>query len=97
MPDASAFLLFLAASLALLVVPGPAVMYIVARSIDQGRWAGIVSALGLAAGSIILIVAAAFGVSAVLAASPAAFDTVRYLGAAYLAYLGVRKIGRAHV
>jgi len=90
MPDASAFLLFLAASLALLVVPGPAVMYIVARSIDQGRWAGIVSALGLAAGSIILIVAAAFGVSAVLAASPAAFDTVRYLGAAYLAYLGVR-------
>jgi threonine/homoserine/homoserine lactone efflux protein len=90
MPDASAFLLFLAASLALLIVPGPAVMYIVARSIDQGRWAGIVSALGLAAGSIILIVAAAFGVSAVLAASPAAFDTVRYLGAAYLAYLGVR-------
>src|SRR5688572_13875852 len=90
MPDPSRFLLFLAASLALLIVPGPAVMYIVARSIDQGRSAGIVSALGLAAGSVILIVAAAVGVSAVLAASPAAFDAVRYLGAAYLAYLGIR-------
>ena len=90
MPESSAFLLFLVASLALLIMPGPAVMYIVARSIDQGRWAGIVSALGLAAGSVILIVAAAFGVSAVLAASPAAFNAVRYVGAAYLAYLGIR-------
>jgi threonine/homoserine/homoserine lactone efflux protein len=90
MPDASAFLLFVAASLALLVVPGPAVMYIVARSIDQGRSAGIVSALGLAAGSVILIAAAAFGVSALLAASPAAFDTIRYLGAASLLFLGIR-------
>jgi len=89
-PEAHAFLLFLAASLVLLIVPGPAVMYIVARSIDQGRWAGIVSALGLAAGSAILIVLAAFGVSALLATSPAAFNTVRYLGAAYLLYLGVR-------
>ncbi|HEX6791358.1 MAG TPA: LysE family translocator [Candidatus Krumholzibacteria bacterium] len=90
MPSSSAFALFLAASLALLIVPGPAVMYIVARSIDQGRWAGVVSALGLAAGSAILIVAAAVGVSAVLAASPAAFNAIRYLGAGYLAYLGVR-------
>ena len=90
MPSSSAFALFLVASLALLIVPGPAVMYIVARAIDQGRWAGIVSALGLAAGSAILIVAAAFGVSAVLAASPAAFNAIRYLGAAYLAYLGIR-------
>jgi len=89
-PDASAFLIFLAASLALLVVPGPAVMYIVARSIDQGRSAGIVSAMGLAAGSVILIAAAAFGVSALLAASPVAFNGVRYAGAAYLAFLGIR-------
>lgn len=80
----------MAASLALLVVPGPAVMYIVARSIDQGRSAGIVSALGLATGSVILIAAAAFGVSALLAASPVAFDVVRYTGAAYLAFLGLR-------
>jgi threonine/homoserine/homoserine lactone efflux protein len=89
-PHASAFLLFMAASLALLVVPGPAVMYIVARSVDQGRSAGIVSALGLATGSVILIAAAAFGVSALLAASPVAFDVVRYSGAAYLAFLGLR-------
>ena len=92
MPDASAFLVFILASLALLIVPGPAVVYIVARSIDQGRSAGIVSALGLAAGSVLLIVAAAFGVSALLAASPHAFDAVRYAGAAYLAFLGVRTL-----
>lgn len=90
MPTAAAFGVFLAASLALLVVPGPAVMYIVARSIDQGRSAGIVSALGLATGSVILIAAAALGVSALLAASPAAFNGVRYAGAAYLLYLGIR-------
>ena len=90
MPSASGFLVFLVASIALLVVPGPAVMYIVARSIDQGRTAGIVSALGLAAGSFILIGAAALGVSALLAASPVAFDVVRYAGAAYLAFLGIR-------
>ena len=90
MPEASAFLLFMAASLALLIVPGPAIMYIVARSIDQGRLAGVVSALGLAAGSVILVIAAAFGVSALLAASPAAFDVIRYLGTAYLLFLGIR-------
>ncbi len=90
MPAASGFLVFVAASLALLIVPGPAVMYIVARSIDQGRSAGIVSALGLMTGSFILVAAAAFGVAALLAASPLAFDVVRYTGAAYLAYLGVR-------
>ncbi len=90
MPTSSGFLVFVVASLALLVVPGPAVMYIVARSIDQGRSAGIVSALGLMAGSFILVAAAAFGVAALLAASPVAFDVVRYGGAAYLAYLGIR-------
>jgi threonine/homoserine/homoserine lactone efflux protein len=89
-PTAAAFGVFLAASLALLLVPGPAVMYIMARSIDQGRSAGIVSALGLATGSVILIAAAALGVSALLAASPMAFNVVRYAGAAYLLYLGVR-------
>lgn len=90
MPATSGFLVFVAASLALLVVPGPAVMYIVARSIDQGRPAGIVSALGLMVGSFILVAAAALGVAALLAKSPVAFDVVRYSGAAYLAYLGIR-------
>lgn len=92
MPEASGFMLFVLASLALLVVPGPAVVYIVARSIDQGRWAGIVSALGLAVGSVVLVVAATFGVSAILATSPRAFDVLRYGGGAYLALLGIRTL-----
>lgn len=92
MPEASAFMLFVLASLALLIVPGPAVVYIVARSIDQGRWAGIVSALGLAAGSVVLVVAATFGVSAILTTSPRAFDVLRYGGGAYLALLGIRTL-----
>ncbi|HET6350322.1 MAG TPA: LysE family translocator [Candidatus Krumholzibacteria bacterium] len=90
LPSAAAYLVFVAASLALLVVPGPAVMYIVARSIDQGRGSGIVSAMGLAVGSVVLILAAAFGVSALLATSTGAFNVVRYLGAAYLGSLGIR-------
>ncbi len=90
MPDASSFALFLVASLILLVVPGPAVLYIVARSVDQGRVAGVVSALGIALGSVALVFAAAFGVSALIQTSPAAFDAVRYTGAAYLVFLGIR-------
>ncbi len=92
MSEASGFMLFVLASLALLVVPGPAVVYIVARSIDQGRWAGIVSALGLAVGSVVLVIAATFGVSAILATSPRAFDVLRYGGGAYLALLGIRTL-----
>jgi threonine/homoserine/homoserine lactone efflux protein len=90
MPHTHDLVVFLLASLALLIVPGPAVVYIVARSIDRGRAAGIISALGLAAGSVVLVAAAAFGVSALLATSPRAFDAVRTLGAGYLAYLGLR-------
>ena len=90
MPDSPGFALFLLTSLVLLVVPGPAVLYIVARSIDEGWTSGVVSALGIALGSVGLVVAAAFGISALIEASPIAFDIVRYLGAAYLIYLGVR-------
>jgi threonine/homoserine/homoserine lactone efflux protein len=82
--------MFLFASLVLLVVPGPAVLYIVARSIDQGWMAGVVSALGIALGSVGLVVATAFGISALLETSSFAFDVVRYLGAGYLIYLGIR-------
>ena len=89
-PDSSSLALFLVASLVLLVVPGPAVLYIVARSIDQGWVAGVVSALGIALGSVGLVVAMAFGISALLETSPLAFDVIRYLGAGYLIYLGVR-------
>ncbi|HEX5131382.1 MAG TPA: LysE family translocator [Candidatus Krumholzibacteria bacterium] len=90
MPDASSLALFLAASLILFIVPGPAVLYIVARSIDQGWVAGIVSALGIALGSIGLVFATAFGISALVQAFPLAYDAIRYCGGAYLVYLGVR-------
>lgn len=88
----SAFVLFLITSLALLVTPGPAVLYIVARSIDQGRGAGIVSALGVGVGTIVHVVAAALGISALLVSSALAFTVVKYLGALYLIYLGLQKL-----
>jgi threonine/homoserine/homoserine lactone efflux protein len=83
---------FVLAALLLLLTPGPAVLYIVARAIDQGRRAGLVSMLGVHVGTLVHIAAAAVGVSALLAASAAAFSVVKYLGAAYLVYLGVRRI-----
>ncbi|GGO11818.1 hypothetical protein GCM10010116_23710 [Microbispora rosea subsp. aerata] len=92
MPTLPTLALFAAATLALLVVPGPAVLYIVTRSVAQGRSAGLVSVLGVHAGSLVHIAAAAFGITAVLAASATAFTVVKYLGAAYLVYLGVRKL-----
>lgn len=91
-PDGPSLGLFVLAALALLVTPGPAVLYIVARSIDQGRRAGLVSMLGVHAGTLVHIAAAAAGLSALLAASATAFSTVKYLGAAYLIYLGVRRL-----
>jgi len=67
-------------------------MYIVARSIDQGRKAGLVSVFAIAAGNIFHVTAATLGLSAILLSSALAFDVVKYLGAAYLIYLGVRKL-----
>jgi threonine/homoserine/homoserine lactone efflux protein len=84
--------LFVLAAVVLLVTPGPAVMYIVARSVEQGRAAGLVSTLGIHVGTLVHVAAAAFGVSALLASSALAFSAVRYLGAAYLVYLGIRKL-----
>ncbi len=92
MPDPTALTLFIAAALLLLVVPGPAVLYVVARSIDQGRMAGFVSVLGIGFGTLFHVAAAAFGVSAILVSSALAFNIVKYLGAAYLIYLGVQKL-----
>ncbi|WP_169952189.1 LysE family translocator [Microbispora sp. H11081] len=94
MPTLTTLALFAAATLALLVVPGPAVLYIVTRSVAQGRSAGLVSVLGVHAGSLVHIAAAAFGITALLAASATAFAVVKYLGAAYLVYLGIRKLVR---
>lgn len=91
MPDASLFGLFLTAALALLITPGPAVLYVVTRSIDQGRGAGFMSALGVFVGTLCHVAAAALGLSALLMSSALAFQSVKYLGAGYLVYLGVRK------
>ena len=84
--------LFIFASIVLLLTPGPAVLYIIARSVDQGRAAGLVSVLSVEVGNFFHAVAAALGLSALLFSSATAFSVVKYLGAAYLIYLGVRKL-----
>jgi threonine/homoserine/homoserine lactone efflux protein len=90
--DLSKFYLFLAATLVLLLVPGPAVLYIVTRSINQGRLAGLASVLGVETANFTHVVAAALGLSAILLSSALAFNIVKYLGAVYLIYLGFRTL-----
>jgi threonine/homoserine/homoserine lactone efflux protein len=90
--DFGTFALFCAASLALAVVPGPAVLYIVAQSVDQGRLAGLVSALGICVGALVHVLAATVGLSSLLASSATAFAIVKYAGAAYLVVLGIRRL-----
>jgi threonine/homoserine/homoserine lactone efflux protein len=92
MPDAHTFVLFVAAALVMLVVPGPSVLYIVARSVEGGRMAGLVSVLGVQTGALVHIAFAALGLSAILASSAVAFSVVKWLGAAYLIWLGLRRI-----
>ena len=94
MPDSSTLLVFGAAALALIVVPGPAVLYIVAQSIDRGRLAGFVSALGVAVGGLVHVTAAAIGLSSLLVSSATAFNVVKYAGAGYLIGLGLWTILR---
>jgi threonine/homoserine/homoserine lactone efflux protein len=93
-PDHSSLVIFLTAALVLLAIPGPAVTYVVGRSIGLGRSAGLVSALGIAVGTCFHVAAAAVGLSALLMSSAIAFGVVKYLGAAYLIYLGVQKLRR---
>jgi threonine/homoserine/homoserine lactone efflux protein len=92
MLDFSRLPLFIFASIVLLLTPGPAVLYIIARSVDQGRVAGLVSVLSVEVGNLFHAVAASLGLSALLFSSATAFNVVKYLGAAYLVYLGVRKL-----
>jgi len=92
MIPASSIAVFLLAALGLLLVPGPAVIYIVTRSVSQGRRAGIASVMGIEVASLCHSVAAALGLSAILLTSSLVFSVVKYLGAAYLIYLGVRAI-----
>ena len=88
----SSLVLFVAGAALLLVIPGPAVTYVVSRSIGHGRSAGLVSVLGIVVGTLCHVVAAALGISAVLASSALAFQFVKYLGAAYLIYLGIKTL-----
>lgn len=90
MLDPRDVLVFLAAGIALNVTPGPDMLYVATRAAAEGRRAGWASALGIASGGMIHASAVAFGLAAALAAAPAAYDALRYAGAAYLAYLGVR-------
>jgi threonine/homoserine/homoserine lactone efflux protein len=89
-PEPSTLFLFAVAALALVVVPGPNLIYIVTRSIDQGRAAGVASALGVETATLVHIAAAAAGLSAALASSATAFTVVKYAGAAYLVFLALR-------
>ncbi|SEN67307.1 LysE family translocator [Lihuaxuella thermophila] len=84
--------LFVVAAATLLIIPGPAVFYIMARSIDQGKKAGLVSVLGVSLGGSVHVLAGALGVSAILMTSATAFHIVKYLGAAYLIYLGCKTL-----
>jgi threonine/homoserine/homoserine lactone efflux protein len=92
MPDASTLLVFAGAALLLLIVPGPAVLYIVSQSIEHGRRAGLTAVLGIHAGTLVHITAASLGLSAILVSSAAAFTVVKVAGACYLIYLGLRAI-----
>src|SRR5512133_4361621 len=92
MIELSQLYFFIGAALALLLIPGPAVLYITARSASQGRMAGLISVLAIETANFAQAVAAALGLSAILLSSALAFDIVRYLGAAYLIYLGIRKL-----
>jgi threonine/homoserine/homoserine lactone efflux protein len=92
LPTHSQLLFFVTTAAILLAIPGPAVLYIVGRSMGQGRNAGLVSALGIGVGTLIHTAAAAVGLSALLVSSATAFSAVKYLGAAYLVYLGVQRL-----
>ena len=95
MPDSGKLLIFFTAALLLAIAPGPGMLYVLSRSLAGGRREGALSALGTFAGGMVHVIAAAAGVSIVLAKSALAFSTVKYAGAAYLCFLGVRMIREA--
>lgn len=92
MPDISTILLFSVAATALLLIPGPVVMYTVARSIEQGRRAGLVSVVAAGIGDLCQVAAATLGLSSILLSSALAFTVIKYAGAAYLIYLGIQTL-----
>ena len=91
MPSGHAFAVFIPAALVLLAIPGPAVLYIITTSVEGGRRNGLLSVAGVHLGSIVHITAAVLGLSALIVSSAIAFSAVKYVGAAYLVYVGIRK------
>ena len=96
MPGTASLLGFVAAALVVLLIPGPGVLYIVARSLSQGQRAGLASVLGLSVGALVHVTAATMGLSAILLTSATAFSVVKALGAGYLIYLGIRTLLARH-
>ena len=97
-PDSGTVSVFCVTALALLVIPGPAVLYVVVQSAEQGRRVGLASVLGIHLGTLVHVAAATIGLSALIVASAVAFSVVKYAGAVYLIYVGVRKVlGRDEV
>jgi threonine/homoserine/homoserine lactone efflux protein len=97
MPTTATLLAFAAAALALVVIPGPNLIYIITRGIQQGRRAAVVSSLGVQLGMVVHILLATFGLSALVARSPVLFDGIKYVGAGYLVWIGVSHLRRRHV
>ena len=91
MPSAHAFAIYIPAALVLLAIPGPAVLYIIATSVEGGRRAGLLSVAGVHLGSLVHVAAACAGLSALIVSSALAFSTVKYVGAAYLIAVGFKK------
>lgn len=91
MPSTHAFAVFIPAALVLLAIPGPAVLYIITTSVEGGRRNGLLSVAGVHLGSLVHIAAAVLGLSALIVSSAIAFSAVKYVGAAYLVYVGIRK------
>jgi threonine/homoserine/homoserine lactone efflux protein len=91
-PSLSTYAVFLATAMVLLAIPGPAVLYVVTRSIEMGRLGGLASVAGISTGTVVHVVLATAGLSSLVLASRTAFDTVKYVGAAYLIALGIRRL-----
>jgi threonine/homoserine/homoserine lactone efflux protein len=91
-PSLSTYAVFLATAMALLAIPGPAVLYVVTRSIEMGRAGGVASVAGITTGTIVHVALATAGLSSLILASRTAFDAVKFVGAAYLIFLGIRRL-----
>ena len=97
MIEGTKLVIFLSAALVLAIMPGPGILYVLGRTLNGGKGEGVNSALGTLLGGLVHAIAAAVGLSALLVASAAAFQVVRYAGAAYLVYLGIMMIRNRHL